>query len=398
MEVSLQPKSRINSIDVLRGLIMVIMALDHVRDFFHADAFVHDPLDVKTTTPVLYFTRFITHYCAPTFVFLAGISAYLSGLRRTTAALGVFLIKRGIWLIFVELIIIGFAASFNPFFSMMFLQVIWAIGISMVILGLLVILKIPHSVIFLLGLLIIFGHNLLDYPEIEKNYQVGFWWDLVHAGRFTPYQIAPGHTIIIAYAFLPWTGIMLAGYGFGKLFERSVMPSERKKILLATGFSLIALFLILRFINQYGDPVKWSVQDTPMKTFLSFMNVSKYPHSLMYICITLGPSLIFLALIEGVSNRFTSFVEIYGRVPFFYYVLHFFLIHALSTIAFFLSGYGVKDIVTPGFPFYFRPPSFGFSLWVVYVVWIGVILLLYPLCKKYDRYKSTHRQWWLSYI
>jgi uncharacterized membrane protein len=389
------PKYRVQSIDVLRGIVMIIMALDHVRDFFHVDAFQHDPLNPATTTPVLYFTRWITHFCAPTFVFLAGTSAYLVGLKKTKAELSSFLMKRGVWLILIEAAVISLALTFNPLYNTIIFQVIWAIGVSMVILGLLV--RLPWKVIFIIGALIVLGHNLLDYPEAARNHNVGFFWDLLHDGRFDGYTWAPNHVLVIAYAFVPWTGIMLLGYCAGKLFEPSVDPVWRQKTLLTIGFGLIVLFIILRWINAYGNPLPWTQQQNSLATFLSFMNVHKYPPSLMYASITLGPALIVLALIENVRNRFTDFVKIYGRVPFFYYVLHFYLIHALTVVAFFLSGYGTKDIVPPT-GFLFRPVQFGYELWVVYLVWIAVVLLLYPACRWYNRYKSSHSQWWLSYL
>jgi len=388
-------RTRVQSIDVLRGIVMIIMALDHVRDFFHNDAFQHDPLNPATTTPILYFTRWITHFCAPTFVFLAGVSAWLSGKRRTRAQLSGFLIKRGVWLIFIEAVIISLALTFNPLYNAIIFQVIWAIGISMVLLGLIV--RLPWKVIFTIGILIVACHNLLDYPEAARHHQVNFFWDLVHDGRFDIYTYAPGHSLIIAYAFLPWTGIMIMGYCAGKLFEPAMDAIKRQKILLTLGFGLIVLFIILRWINAYGDPDPWSVQRNGVATFLSFMNVHKYPPSLMYACITLGPSLIALALLEKVQNGFTTFVQVYGRVPFFYYVIHFYLIHTLTVIAFFLSGYGKNDIVGQT-PFLFRPLTFGYDLWFVYIIWMVVVLLLYPVCKWYNKYKSVHYQWWLSYL
>jgi uncharacterized membrane protein len=389
-------KHRVQSIDILRGIVMIIMALDHVRDFFHADAFLHDPINPETTTPALYFTRWITHLCAPVFVFLSGTSCYLQGLRKSKKELSLFLIKRGCWLILAEVLIVTFGITFNPLYNMLVLQVIWAIGISMVLLGL--IIWLPFKVIFAIGFIIVFGHNLLDYAEAERNFRVGFWWDLLHAARFSFYPYANGYGVLIVYPFLAWTGIMTMGYCLGKWFEPSVEPAVRQKRLIFLGLGLVVLFVVLRFINEYGNPVPWKSYDSGTQTFLSFMNVHKYPPSLMYASITLGISLVALALFERVRNGFTEFVKIYGRVPFFYYVLHFYLIHILTIIAFYASGYGNKDIVDPNVPFLFRPLQFGFDLWVVYLVWIGVVLLLYPVCKWYNKYKSTHHQWWLSYV
>ena len=388
-------KKRVQSIDVLRGIVMIIMALDHVRDYFHTDAFQHDPLDPATTTPFLFFTRFITHFCAPTFVFLAGTSSYLVGLRRTKADLSGFLIKRGLWLILIEVTLISFGWTFNPLYNTIIFQVIWAIGISMVLLGLAV--RLPYGVIFALGALIVLGHNMLDYPEATRNHTVPFFWDLLHDARFDPYNFAPNRTLVIAYAFLPWTGIMFMGYCAGKLFAPTVESFKRQKALVGIGLGLIVLFVALRLLNAYGNPLPWAPQKDGLATFLSFMNVHKYPPSLMYCCITLGPALIMLALLENVQNRFTSFVKVFGQVPFFYYVLHLYLIHIFTVIAFYASGYGAKDIVSPS-PFFFRPIQFGYGLGWVYLIWAVVVLALYPLCRWYNKYKSTHTQWWLSYL
>jgi uncharacterized membrane protein len=394
----LKTSYRLNSIDLVRGLVMVIMALDHTRDFFHKEAFTDDPMNLATTTPLLYFTRWITHFCAPTFVFLSGASAFLMGQRRTKKQLSKFLITRGLWLVFVELFIITMGWTFNPHYNTFILQVIWAIGISMIILGLLV--RLPFSAILVFGILVFFGHNLLDYPEAARNGQVGFWWDLIHHAKFSFYSINSNHQAAIIYAFLPWTGIMALGYCFGKLFTKEISPEWRKKRLMGIGFGLIALFIVLRLINQYGDPIPWKHQPRgTIYTFFSFMNVNKYPPSLMFASATLGPAILLLALIEKAQSRIGNFFIVYGRVPFFYYVLHFYFIHLFCVIAFFASGHDATEIVTPGFFFYFRPPTWGFDLWVVYVVWIAVVLLLYPLCKWFGGYKLRHKEkWWLRYL
>lgn len=398
-ELSAAPlsRSRIQSIDILRGIVMVIMALDHVRDFFHNQAMTDDPTNMATTTPFLFFTRWITHFCAPTFVFLAGTSAFLMGQRRTKKELSSFLVTRGLWLVFIELFIITMGWTFNPHYNFFILQVIWAIGVSMIILGLLVLL--PFRFVLAFGLLVVFGHNLLDYPEAANKGQVGLWWNIIHHGFFYPVEIWKGHTALVIYAFLPWTGIMALGYCFGMLFKKEVNADTRRKRLLMVGTGLIILFVILRLLNSYGDPAPWSHQPRgTVITLLSFFNTTKYPPSLMYVCMTIGPAILFLALIEKVQSKWGNFFLVYGRVPFFYYVLHFYLIHIFCVIAFFAKGNSSGQIVTPNFPFYFRPPAFGFDLWVVYIIWIAVVLLLYPLCKWYNRYKSTHNQWWLSYL
>lgn len=389
-------QNRIQSIDILRGIVMVIMALDHVRDFFHNQAFTDDPTNLATTTPLLFFTRWITHYCAPVFVFLAGTSAFLMGQRRTKKELSSFLLKRGLWLIFVELFIITLGWTFNPLYNAFILQVIWAIGISLIILGLLV--RFPLQVVLLYGIIIVFGHNLLDYPETARNGQVGFWWNLVHHAKFNQYEIWKDHFALIVYAFLPWSGVMALGYCFGVWFKKEVPAEVRRSRLLIVGLSLTALFILLRFINGYGDPAPWLHQPRgSWYTFFSFLNVNKYPPSLMFLCMTLGPAILFLLLIEKLQKPVSNFFITYGRVPFFYYVLHFYIIHLFCVIAFFASGYPASQIVTPQFPFLFRPPAFGFDLWVVYGVWMAVVLILYPLCRWYNRYKATHNYWWLSY-
>lgn len=389
-------KARVRSIDLLRGIVMVIMALDHVRDYFHDTAMLDDPLNLQTTTPVLYFTRWITHLCAPVFIFLAGTSAFLFGLKKSKRELSLFLIKRGLWLILIEITIVTLGWTFNPLFNLIILQVIWAIGISMLLLGILV--HLPYSVLLVLGLLIVFGHNTIDYAEAARDGKVGLVWDLLHRGNFSFYKLNANHFFLIVYAFFPWLGVMIVGYCLGKLYEPGVEPAYRKKVLLILGIALILIFTIVRYLNGYGDSSHWSNQPTSFYTFLSFMKVSKYPPSMLYICITIGIALVALAFLENVRNRFANWMTVYGRVPFFYYVLHIYVIHSLCVIVFFLSGYGAKDIVSPQTPFLFRPQHFGFSVFVVYVIWIFVVLMLYPLCRWYNRYKSTHHQWWLSYL
>lgn len=389
-------KQRIQSIDILRGLVMIIMALDHVRDYFHITAMTDDPMNFETTTPQLFFTRWITHFCAPVFVFLAGTSVYLMSLRKTKAEVSSFLIKRGLWLMLVEVLIISLAWSFDPLYHLFFLQVIWAIGISMFILGLLV--RLPYNVLFAIGAIIVLGHNLLDYPEAANAGKTGVWWDLLHAGRFSLHPLTSSRFILVVYPFLPWLGMMIMGFCFGKLYAPSVEAAVRRKYLLQIGFGLIALFVLLRFINAYGDPHPWATQKNALYSFFSFLNVHKYPPSLMYMCVTMGPAMIFLALIEKVQNRLTDIFNIFGRVPMFYYILHLYLIHILCTIMFFVEGHGMKDAYSNQVPFGFRPAAFGYNLWIVYAVWLFVIIVLYPLCKRYDRYKSTHKHWWLSYL
>ena len=397
-------RNRIESIDVLRGIVMVIMALDHVRDYFFTAnvtgggaSVALDPTNLATTTPGLFFTRWITHFCAPIFVFLSGTSVWLMGKKKSKAELGAFLIKRGFWLVLVELVIITLAWTYNPFYNLLILQVIWAIGISMVLFGLLV--RLPFWFIFALGFIIVFGHNLLDYPEVNKNLKGGWLADIVYFSNFSIYSLSKGHLFLIVYAFLPWLGVMMLGYCFGVLFTTGIDSLSRKKILLYLGSGLILLFIIIRLGKGYGDPVPMSQQPRgTVFTFLSFLNVNKYPPSLAFLSMTLGIAMLMLVLLENIQNTVTSFFRVYGRVPMFYYILHLYIIHAVAVVVFFAEGFSTADIVTKDNPFLFKPPGFGFGLAGVYAVWLFVFLVLYPLCKKYDRYKSTHRRWWLSYL
>jgi uncharacterized membrane protein len=396
-------RQRINSIDVYRGIVMIVMALDHVRDFFYksvinnAGSVASEPTNLDTTTPQLFFTRWITHFCAPAFVFLAGTSIFLMAQKKSKNELSIFLLKRGVWLLILEATIITLGWTFNPLFSVIILQVIWAIGMSMILMALFV--QLPYTAILITGLIIFFGHNLLSYPEISDRMKGGFIADATYFSQFALYTIAPQHFVLIVYAFLPWTGLMLLGYCFGKLYTNEVNPVWRRKILLRTGAGLLSLFLILRIINSYGDPVAWSSHDRgPLFTFLSFLNVNKYPPSLDFLSVTIGVALLMLALLEPLQNKLTAVLAIYGRVPLFYYLLHFYFIHILVVIFFFINGHPASQIVTPNNPFLFRPPSFGFNLLGVYAIWIFIVIALYPLCKKYDRYKRTHKKWWLSYL
>ncbi len=381
---------RIASIDIVRGAVMLIMALDHVRDFFHNGG---DPTDLSGTTPALFFTRWITHFCAPVFVFLSGLSAFISGQRKTRKQLGLFLVKRGLWLVVVEIVVITFGITFNPYYNFILLQVIWAIGWSMVILGLL--LQASYMLVLITGALLFFGHNILDHVSLPATGTAAVAWKLLITSPVFFIPLAKEHLVIVAYAILPWTAIMLLGYAFGHFYTSRFETRQRRRILLLIGGGFTLLFLLLRAGNIYGDPAPWSEQQTPVFSLLSFLNVTKYPASLQYSCMTLGPAIMLLALLESTKGRLASVISIYGRVPFFYYVLHFYLIHLLCMAAFFASGYTKDEIGGPGTFAWFRPD--GFDLPVVYLVWLVVILLLYYPCRWFARYKQVHRQWWLSY-
>ncbi|MEO6000777.1 MAG: heparan-alpha-glucosaminide N-acetyltransferase domain-containing protein [Chitinophagaceae bacterium] len=384
---------RIGSIDILRGIVMIVMALDHTRDFFHITAFTADPLDAGTTTTALYFTRWITHFCAPVFVMLSGVSAFLSSKNKPAGEASLFLIKRGIWLIIVELVLITLGLTFNPLYNLLILQVIWAIGLSMVILG--VLMRISYTAVLVVGIILFFGHNALDYASLPTKGVAYYLLTILFTTRTTIFPLGNNYFVYDLYAVLPWTGIMLLGYCLGSWFQKGFPAEKRKRLLLITGSCAVLLFIVLRLLKGYGDP---GVYSTDKNTLFSFLNTSKYPPSLQYSCMTLGPALIILALLENVQAGWTRFASIYGRVPFFYYVLHFYLIHSILLLLFFVSGYTASQIADPNTPFLFRPLNFGYGLGVVYLIWIGVIGILYFPCRWFNKYKMEHRKWWLSYL
>ncbi|RYD87304.1 MAG: DUF1624 domain-containing protein, partial [Sphingobacteriales bacterium] len=378
-------------------IIMAIMALDHSRDFFHDTAMIQQPTDLDTTTPILFFTRWITHFCAPVFVFLSGTSIYLQSLRKTKKELSLFLLTRGLWLVFMELTIVGFGWSFDfEFHLFFFLQVIWAIGWSMVILSALVWAR--YWVLAALGILITLCHNIVDYTPIT-NPDAELAANVLIMTKFKVYDVGPAH-VMFGYAILPWTGIMLLGYAIGRWFNTTlVTPQHRKKVLVSLGLLLCTLFVLLRFSNTYGDPAPWVAQDTVAKTIMAFFNVTKYPPSLMYACMTLGPGLLVLAALESVQNKLTSIFNIFGRVPFFYYLLHVYVIHLITVVLFFIQGFDLQDNYRLKMSFAFRPTEgFGVSLWATYLLWLVVLVICYFPSRWYNNYKSTHKKWWLSYI
>ena len=376
---------------------MVIMALDHTRDYFHNTAMTADPLDPATTNTALYFTRWITHFCAPTFVFLSGVSAYLASLKRSKNEASLFLIKRGLWLMIAEMVIVTFGISYNPFFNAFVWQVIWVIGCSMVLLG--IVSRISRNLVLILGLILFFGHNILDYLKLPQE---GVSANLLSIFlRFpTVMPIDESHRVLVLYAILPWTGVMFMGYSIGHWFKAEFPAERRRKFLLSIGIGMIVLFIILRATNLYGNPFPWVKGEGFRYNLFSFLNTSKYPPSLQYLCMTLGPACLLLVLFEKVKSRFTDLVSVYGQVPFFYYVLHFYFLHLILVIFFFAEGYNTSQIEDPRlfFPLFFRPLEFGYDLPVVYLIWISVVIILYFPCRWFARYKKTHRQWWLSYV
>ena len=392
--VSLVHSKRVRSVDLLRGLVMIIMALDHTRDFFHHSAFTEDPLNPATTTPALYFTRWITHFCAPTFVFLSGASAWFQGLKKTRKELSLFLLKRGFWLILLEITLVNFVFSFDLHFNEVALQVIWAIGVSMIILGLLTWL--PFPLILILGLLIVFGHNSLDFYEAKNGNDLSLFYHMLH--RTNLFDLGE-FRLLVFYPFLPWTGLMLMGYCFGKLLS-GTGREQRKKVLVWIGSGVVLIFIVLRSLDIYGDPDVLTSAVKPLDSLYSFLDTNKYPPSLLFMCMTIGPSVLFLAFFQNAGGRIAQIISVYGRVPFFYYVLHFFLIHAVSMLFFLARGHSIEDglnniVMLPNF----IKPGEGTNLWNVYLLWIAFIVVLYPLCRWYDRYKQSHKEkWWLSYL
>ncbi|MEO8068992.1 MAG: heparan-alpha-glucosaminide N-acetyltransferase domain-containing protein [Flavobacteriales bacterium] len=388
--------SRINSLDLLRGVVMVVMALDHVRDFFHHGLlFGADPTDMATTTPVLFFTRWITHFCAPVFVFLAGTSAFLYGRTRTKAQLSRFLWTRGLWMIFVEVIIVAFGWQFDPRFTFTMLAVFWAIGVSMLALALLV--RLPYRAVLFIGLAIVLLHNLLDHVPVPQGGVVGTLFDALHRGGEV--HLGVGRVIVFAYPVLPWIGTMALGYCLGRLFTSEVSSAQRKRALLWLGSGAIMLFIALRALNVYGDFAPWVDQPTNVYDLLSFLNVWKYPPSLLYLCMTLGPALLFLAWAEGRELGWSKYFVVFGRVPFFYYMLHIYLIHALATVAMVMQGQPWSETILTATIDVKNYADNGFPLGVVYAVWASVVFVLYFPCRWYARYRATHKEkWWLSYF
>src|SRR3954462_11603836 len=378
---------RIDSVDLLRGVIMVIMMLDHTRDFVHRDAFVFDPTDVTKTYPILFFTRWITHYCAPIFVFLAGTGSYFQKMRgKPVSELSTLLLTRGLWFIALELFFFRFLLFFNADVTTMLsmLQVIWAIGWSLVVLA--AIIRLPLRVIVLLSVATIALHNTLDGIQVTTfagpgtpipGFGASMWKILHERGLIFPFG-STGPSVVVLYPLIPWIAVMWAGYAAGSLYERA--EPARRRALLQLGSALILGFLVLRGANVYGDPSKWSAQSTLVMSTLSFLAVSKYPPSLLYLLMTLGPALLFLGIFDRGARGVVSRVFItFGRVPLFFYCLQWFVSHTLAIVAVKLAGQPADFLfsnVVIGPP---PPPGFGFGLGTVSALWILGVVLIYPL-------------------
>ncbi len=378
-------RGRVVSVDLLRGFVMIVMALDHTRDFFSKLRF--PPEDLSRATPALFFTRWITHFCAPAFFLLAGLGAALSLSRgRTVRNLSWFLFTRGLWLVFLEIFILHFIWNFSWQFPVI-LNVIWALGLSMIVLSALVYL--PETAVAAIALVMIFGHNLLDGIAPASLGSLAPFWHILHAPGFA----VPGKAIL-AYPLIPWSGVMALGYALGVIYRWEA--ARRRRFLITAGSIAVVLFLVLRGFNLYGNPRPWAAMSTPLMTVAAFLNTLKYPPSLQFLLMTLGPALILLALFERARGAFVNFVTVYGKVPLFYFVLHIFVIHLLAT-AFALWQGGEAAFL--GIDLSAYPAWYGTSLGGVYVAWVIVVALLYLPCRRYADFKRRRSDLtWPSYL
>jgi uncharacterized membrane protein len=384
---------RLRAIDILRGLVIVLMVLDHVRHYFHASGFVFDPLDPARSNALLYATRWVTHFCAPTFVFLTGVSAWLQHANgKTMPVLSGFLLKRGLWLVVLEATVISFGWSFSlPYF--VFLQVIWAIGWAMGALAALVWL--PRRIVLAIGIAIVAGHNLLDPLTPQQFGSLGWFWMFLHEGGMWSAGGAP--VGFVGYPVLAWIGVMAIGYGLGPVF----LSAKRDRTLFLIGAAMIAAFLILRVLNVYGDPRPWVEEASWTASVMRFLDVTKYPPSLLFVCATLGPMLLLPPLLERWSGAPGRVLQVFGAVPLFAYLIHVYLIHGLSIVAHALSGRGVEgqfDFLRNAF---FDPgalSSTDFPISATFAAWGVTLALLYPCCVWWRALKARRRDWWLSYL
>ena len=369
--------ARIVSIDVLRGLVMAVMALDHTRDFFGTSGF--NPRDVME--PTLFLTRWVTHFCAPTFIFLAGLSAFLYGRGRSTEELSRFLLIRGLWLILIDLTLIKFGWRFEVDLYRLSAGVIFVIGASMVALAALIWL--PRWAIAGVSLIMIAGHNLFDGVRAEELGGASWAWHLLHEPGLVP--LGHGVNLYVLYPLIPWIGVMAAGYLLGPVMQ--LEERTRQRVLFGLGAAVTLGFIVLRATNLYGDPAPWTPQQTLLPTVLSFLNCEKYPPSLLYLMMTLGPALMLLASFEHARGAFARLLATFGQVPFFYYVVHLYLIHALAVA----TTFAMTGVLT-------RTPTIGLGLPGIYFVWLLVLVLLYPICRWFAELKERGSGWWWSYL
>jgi uncharacterized membrane protein len=396
--------ARVNAVDLLRGIVMVIMLLDHTREFTHRDFLNFDPSDFSRTNTMLFFTRWVTHFCAPVFVFLAGTGAYLQLLRgKSKAELSRFLITRGLWLIVLELTIIRVIVWFNLDFHFAFmLQVIWVIGVAMILLA--VLLYLPLRAVAIASLAVIALHNLLDGIRVQGFSAPGqpLWgagrtvWLLLHQQGMV--FLTPDVYGLVLYPLIPWVAVLTAGYCFGVVYEWDA--ARRQRFLWRLGCGLLAIFVVLRAVNVYGDPSRWSGQKNAWFTALSFLNVSKYPPSLLFLLLTLGAAMLALPWFERMREGwFASVMMTFGRVPLFYYLGQWLVVHGLALLLARLAGQPTGWLfVAPLEQPRPNPGNLGFSLWVAYACWLAGLALLYPLCRWFAELKRRRRDWWLSYL
>jgi uncharacterized membrane protein len=390
-------RGRIEAVDLLRGLLMILMALDHTRDFFSRDTI--NPTDPLQSWPALFATRWVTHLCAPGFIALAGASVYLQRQRgKSTSQLARLLFTRGLWLVFLEvtLISIGWSFAWIPF-----LQVVWAIGISMICLSALMRLypeRLQTAAVGATGAAIVLLHNLLDPIKPARFGRFADLWDLIHQPAMLLYH---GHPAVLAfYPALPWFGVICLGYAFGPV----VTAHSRRRIALCLAACFLAAFALFRATHAYGDPIPFLHLATRTRTAMSFLNVMKYPPSLEYVLATFGVLLLLFTLFDTAARhnwlpRARFFLETYGRVPFFYYVLHIYLLHTAAVIVTLTLHGDWRFWFGPGFIMENgAPPNWGYSLPVVYAIWIAAVLSLYPACAWFSRLKARRHDWWLSYL
>jgi uncharacterized membrane protein len=381
-------RSRLESVDLLRGVIMVLMALDHTRDFFGQPG---SPTNLATASAALFFTRWVTNFCAPVFFLLTGTAAWLSLRKRTKAELSRFLFTRGLWLIFLELVLFRcLVLQFNFDYHVTAITVLWALGWAMIILSVLV--HLPPFVVTAFGVAMIATHNLFDSISSANPL-----WSILHSPNII--FPTPGHTVFLAYPLIPWVGVTAAGYGLGQIYGWE--QARRRAFLLRLGIGLSVGFVVLRAINIYGDPSRWTTQRSAAFTVLSFLNTTKYPPSLLFLLMTLVPALIFLWAVDTHTPRLLRPAVVIGKVPMFYYLLHFFLLHVLAVIVCYVRYRQVHWMFeSPDlghFPIT-QPPGWGLTLPFVYLIWAIVVVALYPLCRRYAALKRRSNAPWLSYL
>ena len=388
MSVRLDTETRrIQSIDIVRGIAMVLMALDHVRDWVSNVRF--QPENMALTSPALFATRWVTHFCAPAFFLLAGVGigiAHNRGMRG--AVMSRYLLIRGLWLLVLELVITPIGWQFGFDLVPAFALVLWALGWSMIMMAGLIYL--PRTAIALIAFAMIVGHNLLDPIRPDA---LGPWrglWHVLHVPGF----VVP-NDFFVAYPLIPWIGVMALGFVLAGAYDWDV--ARRHQLLLVGGGAAVAAFVLLRAVNGYGDPLPWSPQRTPALTVASFLNVRKYPPSLLFLLMTLGPALLLLALAERWRGGVARFLSVYGKAPLFFYVGHIFVAHTVAVLlAFVQSGQWRRIAVITDVPN--LPAWYGLSLPGVYLAWSAVVLLLYWPCRRVAEMKASGRYWWLKYL